>query len=98
MNTPIVFNVPVTTIKTYEISNELWLALQLYVYTSVLYKRNAAHNQVIYSSLNYADKVSVIKLIREIHKLNLREAKDLVDTFWEQLHAESRERHGWNNI
>lgn len=92
------FDVPVTTVKNYTISDELWLALMLYVYTDVQRRRETSNLEFSYVSHNYANKIHTIKLIREIYGLGLKDAKDFVDYFWEQLHRDSRSRHGWQLI
>jgi len=92
------FDVPVTTVKTYTISDELWLALTLYVYTEVQRRRENPTGEFTYSSCNYANKVHTIRLIREIYGLGLKDAKNFVDYFWEQLHQDSRARYGWQLI
>ena len=92
------FDVPVTTIKTYTVSDELWLALMLYVYTEVQRRQETSNMDFSYSSRNYANKVHAIKLIRDIYGLGLKDAKDFVDCFWEQLHQHSRDRYGWQLI
>ena len=92
------FDVPVTTIKNYTISDELWLALTLYVFTEVKRSRENCTGKFTYISCNYANKVYIIKLIRDIYGLGLKDAKDFVDYFWEQLHQHSRDRYGWQLI
>ena len=92
------FDVPVTTVKTYTISDGLWFVLMLYVYMEVQRRRETSNMDFSYSACNYANKVHAIKLIRDIYGLGLKDAKDFVDYFWEQLHQHSRDRYGWQLI